>query len=155
MECEWCSRFRKTFEDTRLVAEKRLFEIINSKIDGFLEVSDYNWEATTANNLASVYLTGPALDPKLKGSPLLCCIHLILTWHSGGLLSKNSMTPALEMHLPSFVRELRRYSVPAIRIKKFSRVDMNDAILILEKLKNFDTSYFQRPHLQKSNSEGY
>ncbi|KAJ1342817.1 histidinol-phosphate transaminase [Batrachochytrium salamandrivorans] len=180
----------QTFEDTRLVAEKRLFEIINSKIDGFLEVSDYNWEATTANNLASVYLTdlvdylttvvsstlallpsatkayvyfkafdhltsslkGLLLDPKLKRVTIAMLHTLdIDVAYLETFIKKLNDTSAGDAFTE--LRQLINYGksesyedilVPAIRIKKFSRVDMNDAILILEKLKNFDTSYFSK-----------
>lgn len=31
------------FGNTRKTAEKRVFELVNSKIDDFLEISDYDW----------------------------------------------------------------------------------------------------------------
>lgn len=31
------------FGNTRLMAEKRVFELVNSKIDDFLEIADYDW----------------------------------------------------------------------------------------------------------------
>ncbi|KAF7731685.1 hypothetical protein EC973_008856 [Apophysomyces ossiformis] len=34
-----------TFKDTRRKAEKRIFELVNSKLDQFLELSDYDWSS--------------------------------------------------------------------------------------------------------------
>jgi exocyst complex component 6 len=31
------------FGNTRNMAEKRVFELVNSKIDDFLEIADYDW----------------------------------------------------------------------------------------------------------------
>jgi len=31
------------FGNTRKTAEKRVFELVNSKIDDFLEIADYDW----------------------------------------------------------------------------------------------------------------
>ena len=31
------------FGNTRKMAEKRVFELVNSKIDDFLEIADYDW----------------------------------------------------------------------------------------------------------------
>jgi exocyst complex component 6 len=31
------------FGNTRLMAEKRVFELVNSKIDDFLDIADYDW----------------------------------------------------------------------------------------------------------------
>jgi hypothetical protein len=34
---------RESFEDIRKQAEKRIFELINGKLDSFLATSDYDW----------------------------------------------------------------------------------------------------------------
>ena len=34
---------RETFEETRKLAEKRIFDLINAKLDEFLKASDYDW----------------------------------------------------------------------------------------------------------------
>jgi hypothetical protein len=34
------------FGNTRKMAEKRVFELVNSKIDDFLEIADYDWYST-------------------------------------------------------------------------------------------------------------
>jgi exocyst complex component 6 len=31
------------FRNTRKMAEKRIFELVNSKIDDFLDIADYDW----------------------------------------------------------------------------------------------------------------
>ncbi|KAK9463355.1 exocyst complex subunit Sec15-like-domain-containing protein [Lipomyces oligophaga] len=46
------------FRETRKKAEQRIFELINSKIDDFLDIADYDWETTVRRNSSnpSVYL---------------------------------------------------------------------------------------------------
>ncbi|KAK9479476.1 exocyst complex subunit Sec15-like-domain-containing protein [Lipomyces japonicus] len=49
-------RAGQEFATARKKAEKRVFELVNSKIDDFLEIADYNWEAVKENNDPSSYL---------------------------------------------------------------------------------------------------
>lgn len=44
------------FARARKNAEQRIFELINSKIDDFLEIAEYDWETTTENSNPSSYL---------------------------------------------------------------------------------------------------
>ncbi|KTW27352.1 hypothetical protein T552_02332 [Pneumocystis carinii B80] len=46
------SEFRNAIKD----AEKRIFELVTSKIDDFLEISDYDWQSTTKQKEPSSYL---------------------------------------------------------------------------------------------------
>ncbi|KAK9370041.1 exocyst complex subunit Sec15-like-domain-containing protein [Lipomyces kononenkoae] len=46
-----------SFSDVRKLAEKRIFELVNSKIDDFLEIADYDWETNTETNTPSSYLS--------------------------------------------------------------------------------------------------
>ena len=47
---------KTAFKDIFRTAERRLHEIINSKIDDFVGVAEYNWEATTVAARHSGYL---------------------------------------------------------------------------------------------------
>jgi hypothetical protein len=42
-----------TFNDTRRKAEKRIFELVNSKLDEFLELFEYDWETEDIQTLPS------------------------------------------------------------------------------------------------------
>ncbi|CAO3640295.1 unnamed protein product [Mucor hiemalis] len=42
-----------TFNDTRRKAEKRIFELVNSKLDEFLELFEYDWESEEIQNQPS------------------------------------------------------------------------------------------------------
>ncbi|KAL2919846.1 Rab GTPase-binding exocyst subunit S15 [Polyrhizophydium stewartii] len=203
------------FEETRALSERRLFEIVNTKIDGFLEVADYDWEATSAVNSPSVYLTDlvdyltTVVSSTLAGLPTATKTYVYFEafdhlTSSLKVTAAETYTPRLafrltdcisqEMllgartkritipvlytldidigYLETFVRQLNDANagdaftelrqlinygksesyedilVPAVRNKKYSRVDLNDAITLLEKqvhlLKNFDTSYFSK-----------
>ncbi|KAK7205950.1 exocyst complex subunit Sec15-like-domain-containing protein [Myxozyma melibiosi] len=44
------------FAQARKNAEQRIFELINSKIDDFLEIAEYDWETTVENSAPSSYL---------------------------------------------------------------------------------------------------
>ncbi|CAG8604575.1 6893_t:CDS:10 [Acaulospora morrowiae] len=44
------------FRETRKKAEKRIFELVNSKIDDFLELADYDWTPATFQNHPSPFL---------------------------------------------------------------------------------------------------
>ena len=44
------------FGSTRNLAEKRVFELVNSKIDDFLGIADYDWVTITKNTYPSAYL---------------------------------------------------------------------------------------------------
>ncbi|RHZ47096.1 hypothetical protein Glove_593g29 [Diversispora epigaea] len=44
------------FRETRKKAEKRIFELVNSKIDDFLELADYDWTPATFQNNPSPFL---------------------------------------------------------------------------------------------------
>ncbi|KAJ3054452.1 hypothetical protein HK097_001794 [Rhizophlyctis rosea] len=44
------------FSDSRLMAEKRIFDSVQHKIDDFLELADYDWVATTPQDTESPYL---------------------------------------------------------------------------------------------------
>eukprot|EP00842_Homolaphlyctis_polyrhiza_P005162 jgi/Hompol1/5647/HPOL_002014-RA len=180
----------QTFEETRTVSERRLFEIVNNKIDGFLEVADYDWEATVASNTPSAYLTdlveylAMVVSSTLSSLPNATKAYIYfeafdhLTTSLKNLLLRpqtKRITVAIlhtldvdVQYLQSFVRQLNDTNagdaftelqqlinygksenyedilVQATRIKKYSRVDMNDVVTLLEKLKNFDTSYFSK-----------
>lgn len=45
-----------SFRNSRGQAEKRIFELVNMKIDEFLELADYDWVATNVNRKESPYL---------------------------------------------------------------------------------------------------
>ncbi|EMR08718.1 hypothetical protein PNEG_02896 [Pneumocystis murina B123] len=49
-------RAKSEFCDAIKDAEKRIFELVNSKIDDFLEISDYDWQSTTKQKEPSSYL---------------------------------------------------------------------------------------------------
>ncbi|KAK9453691.1 exocyst complex subunit Sec15-like-domain-containing protein [Dipodascopsis uninucleata] len=49
-------RAAEEFSIAHKKAEKRIFELVNSKIDDFLEIADYNWETETESNGPSSYL---------------------------------------------------------------------------------------------------
>ncbi|KAG4304037.1 hypothetical protein PORY_002560 [Pneumocystis oryctolagi] len=49
-------RAKSEFRDAIKDAEKRIFELVNSKIDDFLEIVDYDWEASTRQTEPSSYL---------------------------------------------------------------------------------------------------
>ncbi|RCI06211.1 hypothetical protein CU098_005927 [Rhizopus stolonifer] len=42
-----------TFKETRRKAERRIFELVNSKLDEFLELLEYDWESEEMQNLPS------------------------------------------------------------------------------------------------------
>jgi len=44
------------FGNNRKMAEKRIFELVNSKIDDFLEIADYDWLSSAKNSHPSAYL---------------------------------------------------------------------------------------------------
>ncbi|KAI9142769.1 exocyst complex subunit Sec15-like-domain-containing protein [Paraphysoderma sedebokerense] len=46
----------KTFRDSRKATEKRLFELLNSKVNEFIELANYDFMPTTVNKLPSPYL---------------------------------------------------------------------------------------------------
>ncbi|KAK9377909.1 exocyst complex subunit Sec15-like-domain-containing protein [Lipomyces chichibuensis] len=45
------------FSDARKLAETRIFELVNSKIDDFLEIADYDWDINTERTAPSSYLS--------------------------------------------------------------------------------------------------
>ncbi|KAG5438710.1 hypothetical protein PCANB_002430 [Pneumocystis canis] len=49
-------RAKSEFHDAIKDAEKRIFELVNSKIDDFLEIADYDWQAATKQKEPSSYL---------------------------------------------------------------------------------------------------
>lgn len=49
-------RAKMEFRDAIKDAEKRIFELVNSKIDDFLGISDYDWQAATKQDEPSSYL---------------------------------------------------------------------------------------------------
>ncbi|KAJ8325588.1 Rab GTPase-binding exocyst subunit S15 [Batrachochytrium dendrobatidis] len=178
------------FDETRAIAEKRVFEIVNTKIDGFLEVADYDWEAAQAANAPSAYLTDlvdylttvVSSTLSLLPSATKAYVYFEAFDHLTASLKSMLLDPQLKRvtiavlhtldidigYLETFIKQLNDTNagdaftelrqlinygksesyedilVPAIRNKKYSRVDMNDAVTILEKLKNFDTSYFSK-----------
>ena len=48
----------QVFEETRRSTEERLFSIVKQKMDGFVELADYNWELSQPMSSPSSYLTG-------------------------------------------------------------------------------------------------
>jgi exocyst complex component 6 len=52
------------FGNTRKMAEKRVFELVNSKIDDFLEIADYDWYASV-----HVTLLTSRVSPKKISQP--------------------------------------------------------------------------------------
>ncbi|KAL1933631.1 hypothetical protein VTP01DRAFT_7721, partial [Rhizomucor pusillus] len=46
----------QTFKETRRKAEKRIFELVNSKLDEFLQLSEYDWETTENQRHPSLHL---------------------------------------------------------------------------------------------------
>ncbi|KAJ3188751.1 hypothetical protein HDU85_004465 [Gaertneriomyces sp. JEL0708] len=46
----------KSFRESRVICEKRLFELLNMKIDDFLELADYDWLASSNPHGHSPYL---------------------------------------------------------------------------------------------------
>lgn len=47
-----------TFKNAKANCEKKVFELVNVKIDEFLELADYDWMATAVSKEASSYLNG-------------------------------------------------------------------------------------------------
>ncbi|KAK9254290.1 exocyst complex subunit Sec15-like-domain-containing protein [Lipomyces tetrasporus] len=45
------------FADARKLAETRIFELVNSKVDDFLEIADYDWDTKTERTAPSSYLS--------------------------------------------------------------------------------------------------
>ncbi|KAI8915903.1 exocyst complex subunit Sec15-like-domain-containing protein, partial [Gorgonomyces haynaldii] len=179
------------FEETYHMAENRIFQVINHKIDTFVEVVDYNWTSNQSrsshspsyNDLAE-YLEAlnisalTALPDSTKSKVFFEAFeHLSSSLKDLITTSKvNFVTiPALEslekdvIFLESFLKripdaisvsdcfvELRQlilYGKSAnyeeilnlsIKSKKYSRVEMQDVVHLLEKLKNYDTGYFSK-----------
>lgn len=57
------------FGNTRKMAEKRVFELVNSKIDDFLEIADYDWYAS----IHATLLTGVGCRQQKIRSPVPTC----------------------------------------------------------------------------------
>lgn len=49
-------RATERFRAEKKTAEKRIFELVNSKIDDLVETAEYNWMATTKRGEPSEYL---------------------------------------------------------------------------------------------------
>ncbi|KAI8926727.1 exocyst complex subunit Sec15-like-domain-containing protein [Entophlyctis helioformis] len=178
------------FEETRTAAEKRIYEVINTKIDSFMEVTEYDWEATAAVNRPSAYLTDlvdyltTVVSSTLAGLPntTKAYVYFEAFDHLTASLKNMLLDPQIKRitipvlhtldvdvgYLESFVKQLNDTNAgdaftelrqlinygksesyediltQSIRNKKYSRVNINDAVILLEKLKNFDTSYFSK-----------
>ncbi|KAJ3045438.1 hypothetical protein HDV00_010308 [Rhizophlyctis rosea] len=51
-----CGEFEELLIEKRLMAEKRIFESVQKKVDDFLELADYDWVATASPDSESPYL---------------------------------------------------------------------------------------------------
>lgn len=49
---------KSALRETRKQAEGRVFELVNHKIDEFLELADYDWAPMSRRGVCSPYLNG-------------------------------------------------------------------------------------------------
>ncbi|KAI9202810.1 exocyst complex subunit Sec15-like-domain-containing protein [Polychytrium aggregatum] len=131
----------KTFQETINVAEKRIFELLNTKIDDFLELADYEWEAVESNDSPSPYLlelvnyltsvitsTLSNLTPSLKSY-----LYFDSFGHLGRALNGLWLNPSVKIISLGFVRT---FKIDVLFLKTFVKglgdIEIGDAFVELD-----------------------
>ncbi|KAJ3313043.1 hypothetical protein HDV04_002331 [Boothiomyces sp. JEL0838] len=133
----------RSFAETRTVAEKRILAIIQSKCASFLDLIEYEWQSNTPRRQASPFL-----------NDLIGYLNTVMTSTLADLPPKPKGVIYLEtfdylsitIKLITYGKSERYEDIlnANIKAKKYSRLDVEEAALLLDKLRNFDTSWFSQ-----------
>ncbi|KAI8901178.1 exocyst complex subunit Sec15-like-domain-containing protein [Globomyces pollinis-pini] len=180
----------RSFQDTRVAAENKIFSIIKSKCDSFLELIDYDWKLAAPRRQASQFLSdlntflSTVLSSTLADLPVKSKNKMYFeTFSHLAERIKDSMLDSSVTQITLSALETVEYDVlfleqccrkiqdtqaqdsfielkqliaygksekydeylnTATRSKKYARVTAEDAVSLLEKLANIDTSWFSK-----------
>ncbi|CAG8499507.1 10540_t:CDS:10, partial [Ambispora gerdemannii] len=142
------------FHQTRTKAEKRIFELVNSKIDDFLELADYDWAPSVAQSQPSSFLQDmvgfltTVISSTLYNLPDLILSPEVKKLNVNGITNFDTDVRFLEQfaqgldnpNIADAFMELRQcenmeeYLTSSTRNKKYSRIKPADVVNLIEKM---------------------